>query len=226
MPYIQLSWSAPSWRCAGGNSSAAASWRRQGKGRAGREKYSDSVRSDPHHGPATPLCSSHFCSLRSSSGNTKQIPLTSVWSTRQAVAEEDRQPVHDSFPLSLSLSFSAFLYLSLSSTSVCIFPSIPPTPLRQRRTKGETEEKQYNLLALIFGAHQSMSGLRQGFACPLKELISLWFQPNGSAQWQMLNFPSATLTPISLVLLNLTDFVWTVCLAVWIRLWHGCWCEC
>lgn len=129
-------------------------------------------------------------------------------------------------PLSLSLSFSAFLYLSLSSTSVCIFPSIPPTPLRQRRTKGETEEKQYNLLALFFGAHQSMSGLRQGFACPLKELISLWFQPNGSAQWQMLNFPSATLTPISLVLLNLTDFVWTVCLAVWIRLWHGCWCEC
>lgn len=111
------------------------------------------------------------------------------------------------------------------ATCTWLILSLPPTPLRQRRTKGETEEKQYNLLALICGAHQSMSGLRHGVACPLKALISLWFQPNGSAQWQILNFPSVTLTLISLVLVNLTDFVWTVCLAVWIRLWHGCWCE-
>lgn len=224
MPHIQLSQSAPSWRYAGGNSSAAASRWRQGKGRAGRQKYSATVRNDPHHGLA-PLCSSHLCSLRLSSGNTKQILLTSVWSTRRAVAEEDRQPVHDSFSLCSSLSLSAVLCLLL--LFLYFFPlSLPPTPTRQRRTKGETEEKQYNLLALICGAHQSMSGLRHGFACPLKELISLWFQPNGSPQWQMLNFPSATLTPISLVLLNLTDFVWTVCLAVWIRLWHWCWCAC
>lgn len=119
----------------------------------------------------------------------------------------------------------SWLIFSLT-VSVFPLPFLPPTPLRQRRTKRDTEEKQYNLLALICGAHQSMSGLRHALPCPLKELISLWFQPNGSVQWQMLNFPSATLTPISLVLLNLTEFVWMVCLAVWIGLWHGCWCEC
>lgn len=142
MPYIQLSWSAPSWRCAGGNSSAAASWRRQGKGRAGREKYSDSVRSDPHHGPATPLCSSHFCSLRSSSGNTKQIPLTSVWSTRQAVAEEDRQPVHDSFPLSLSLSLLLCLSLPFSLFYFCLYFSLYPShSLKTEENKGRDRRK-------------------------------------------------------------------------------------
>ncbi|MEQ2227144.1 hypothetical protein ILYODFUR_034767 [Ilyodon furcidens] len=58
-------------------------------------------------------------------------------------------------------------------------PSAPATPAHYarrpetRRTKEDAEEKQYNLLALICGAHQSMSGLRHSFAHPLKELISL-----------------------------------------------------
>lgn len=211
MPRIQLSQSAPSWRYAGGNSAAAASWRRQGRGRAGRQKYCDNVGNDPHHSPA-PLCSSHLCSLPLQSGNTEQILLTSVWPTRRTVAEGDMQPVHVSLSL-FSTFFTVFSSLSL-----------PPTLLRQRRTKGETEEKQYNLLARICGAQQSMSGLRHGFSCPLKALISLLISAKWSAQWPTLNFPSVTLTPISLVLVNLSDFAWTVCLAVWIRLWHGCWC--
>lgn len=63
--------------------------------------------------------------------------------------------------------------LSLLYVLLCFFLYLPPTPLRQRSTKGQTEEKQYNLLALICGAHQSMSGLRHSFACPLKALISV-----------------------------------------------------
>ena len=167
MPRIQLSQSAPSRRCAGGNGSAAASCRRQGIGE-GLEGKSTLILSEMIRITAlAPLRCSHGCSLPSLSGNTEQILLTSVWPTCRAVAEGDGQPVHDSFSL---FSFSLLLFFPLS---------FPPTPLRQRRTKGEAEEKQYNLLALICGAHQSMSGLRHGFACPLKALIF----PLISAKW-------------------------------------------
>lgn len=137
-------------------------WRQQlcgmlkkaGKGKGWKvKKYSDAVRNDPHHCLA-PLRSSHLTSLCSSSGNTKQILLTSVWSTQLAVAEEDRQPVHDSFSLPLSPPLSPALSLTTplfsSPAFVWIFLPLLPAPLRQRRTKREKEEKQYNLLGLIW----------------------------------------------------------------------------
>lgn len=126
-----------------------------------------------------------------------------------------------SITLFLSLSTPLFLFYFLL---FIIFLYFPPTPLRQRSTKGETEEKQYNLLALICGAHQSMSGLRHSFACPLKALISLWFQPNGSALWQMLNFPSVTDTHLFSVVK--TNWLCLDCLAgclnkavTWMLMW-------
>lgn len=92
--------------------------------------------------PSNPLCSSHFCSLRSSSGNTKQIPLTSVWSTRQAVAEEDRQPVHDSFPPSLSLSLLLCLSLPFSLFYFCLYFSLYPShSLKTEENKGRDRRK-------------------------------------------------------------------------------------
>ena len=105
---------------------AAASREKQGKWRAGGQKYSDTVRNDPHHCLA-PLCSSHLCSLPSPSGNTEQILLTSVWATRRAVAEGDGRPVHDSF----SLFFPA----------IPLSPSLPLTPLKTEENKGRDRRK-------------------------------------------------------------------------------------
>lgn len=135
----------------------------KGKGCEAKVARSEAVRNYPHHGLAS-LRSSHLRSLPSPPGNASNSPNECLTNTLRLWRRQTSN---------LFMTHSLFHSLPLFYSPPPLSLSLPPTPLRQRRTKAEAEEKQYNLLALICGAHQTMSGLRHGFACPLKALISL-----------------------------------------------------
>lgn len=210
MPRILLSQSAPSRKCAGGNSSAAASWRRQGIGEGWKAKTLWYCLKWSISRPGAPPGFSHLYSLPiASRWKAGKFKLTSVWVTQRGVTNRD-----------IFLTQS----LSLSPVSSLCFVSLSYSP--KTGENKEERQKKSNITSWPLSAEHTRACLASDTALPVlwRPLISLWFHPNGSARWQMLNFPSVTLTPISLRQVNLNGFVWTVCLALWMRLWLGCWC--
>lgn len=142
---------------------------RKVKEREGPEGKSTPILSEMIHitawHPSAKATSVHYA-LRPETPHKLLLLLTSVWSTQRAMAGKDRQPVHDLFsplfPLSLPVPYKPNTSLILMSL---FFSLSLNTPLRQRRTKEETEES--NITSWPLSAQHTSACLASDMAFPV-----------------------------------------------------------